>query len=75
MISIDVPADLHLEDDEGFVLARVPVTGAPRPGAALVAGTAQGWTWAVVHDIADGWLRLRPVSAREAATHNSLVTR
>ena len=73
MITIDVPADLHFEDDEGFILACVPDTGSPRPGQALVAGTPRGWTWAVVQDVEDGWLRLRRVTAREAASHNSLV--
>lgn len=42
MITIDVPADLHFEDDEGFILARVPKTGSPLPGQALVAGTPRG---------------------------------
>lgn len=73
MITVDVPADLNFEDDDGFILARIPDTGAPRVGQALVAGGPGGWTWAVVHDVEAGWVRLRPVTAREAASYNPLV--
>ena len=29
MITIDVPADLHFEDDSGSILAQIPDSGAP----------------------------------------------
>ncbi len=73
MIHIDLPADLNLEDDEGLLLARIPATGAPEPGSVLIAGTTQAWTWALVHDIDDGWVRYTQISMDEAAQHGSLV--
>ncbi len=73
MIHIDLPADLSFEDDAGQLLAKVPPSGPPAAGAVLVAGTPTAWTWAIVTDIDDGWVRFRQVSAREAARHGTLV--
>lgn len=73
MIHIDLPADLNFVDDDGLNLAHVPAAGEPAAGAVLVAGTPTAWSWAVVADVADGWVRFRPVTAREAARHGSLV--
>lgn len=73
MIKIDVPADLNFEDDEGYVLARVPNSGAQAPGTVLVAGTAYLWTWARVVDVESGWMRLKAVDVAEALRHGQLV--
>lgn len=73
MITIDLPADLNFVDDDGLNLARVPDIGPPPPGTVVVAGTPSAWTWALIVDLDDGWVRFRPVTAREAARHGSLV--
>jgi hypothetical protein len=76
MISIDLPADLNMEDDEGRNVARladaagtVPI----KPGAVVVAGAPRAWSWAVVDAVEDGFVYFRQVSARQAAQHGSLV--
>jgi hypothetical protein len=73
MIHIDLPADLNFEDDDGFLLARIPPSGAPVPGSVLIAGSPLAWTWALVKDIDDGWVRYSQISMDEAARHGSLV--
>jgi hypothetical protein len=52
-------------DDDGLNLARVPENGAPAAGAVLVAGTPTAWSWAVVEDVADDWVRFRLTAAPE----------
>lgn len=76
MIVIDLPADLHFEDDDGLLLARV--SRAPRPdlvtpGAILVAGGKDAWTWVEVVATEGGWAHLRQLTARQAAAKSSLV--
>jgi hypothetical protein len=68
MPHIDVPADLNFVDDDGLNLARVPETGVPAVGAVLVAGTPAAWSWAVIQDVDDGWVRFRPVAAPGGAS-------
>ncbi|SOC47846.1 hypothetical protein SAMN05660748_1074 [Blastococcus aggregatus] len=63
MPHIDLPADLNLVDDDGLNLARVFLTDAPTAGAVVVAGTATAWSWVVVEDVGDGWVRFRPTAA------------
>lgn len=63
MPHIDLPADLNFVDDDGLHLARLPDTGAPAAGAVLLAGTSAAWSWAVVEDVDDGWVRFRPTAA------------
>jgi hypothetical protein len=63
---IDLPADLNWVDDDGLNLARVPAAGVPRDRF-VVAGTEAAWTWSYIEDVADGWVRFRQVTAREAA--------
>jgi hypothetical protein len=59
---IELPADLNFVDDDGLNLARVPDTGAPNPGAVVVAGTPTAWSWGVVEDVDDSWVRFRPTA-------------
>ncbi len=66
MPHIDLPADLNWVDDDGLNLARVPVDGVPHDRF-VVAGTQEAWTWALIEDVAEGWVRFRQVTAREAA--------
>ena len=73
MINIDLPTDLNFVDDDGMNLARAPKAGPPATGTVVVAGTPTAWSWAVVEDVAEGWVRFRSVTAREAARHGSLV--
>jgi hypothetical protein len=62
---IDLPADLNWVDDDGLNLARVPAAGVPRDRV-VVSGTEAAWTWALIEDTEDGWVRFRQVTAREA---------
>jgi len=73
MINIDLPTDLNFVDDDGLNLARAPEEGPPTTSAVVVAGTPTAWSWAVVEDVAEGWVRFRSVTARETARHGSLV--
>ena len=76
MIRIDLPADLHFEDDDGHNLARLDRAVAPdrvTPGAVLVAGSADAWTWAQVLTVADGWVTYRQLTTAEAAALADLV--
>lgn len=76
MIRIDLPADLHFEDDEGNNLARLTGAAEPArmtPGAVLVAGSADAWTWAQVVAVADGWVHYRQLTTAQAAALANLV--
>ena len=76
MIRIDMPADLHFEDDEGRNLARIAAALVPEwvtPGAVLVAGSPEAWTWAQVLTVADGWATYRQLTTTEAAALANLV--
>ena len=77
MIAIDLPADLHFEDDDGLVLARISGAAHPEailPRTVLVAGTADGWTWAEVISVGDGWAHLQPLTTAQAAAKANLVS-
>lgn len=76
MIAIDLPAELHFEDDDGLVLARTSGAREPkglREGTVLVAGSADAWTWAEVVSIEEGWAHLRPLTTAQAAAKANLV--
>ena len=77
MIAIDLPADLHFEDDDGLVLARASGASTPealRPGTVLVAGSADAWTWAEIVAVEDGWAHLRTLTTAQAAAKANLVS-
>lgn len=67
VVNIDLPADLHMEDDDGNFLARLSDAVSPdkvRPGAVMVAGSEHWWTPAVVLEVSsDGWVHLSSTDA------------
>lgn len=76
MIYIDLSADLNAEDDDGrnlALLAQAVEPSAVIPGAALIAGTPNFWSWVTIEAIDDGIVYLRRISAKEAARHGPLV--
>ena len=73
MIVIDIPADLNAEDDRGRNVARLPEGRKYTAGDLAVAGRPDGWSWAVVAEVAEGFIYFRQVTAREAAQHGGLV--
>lgn len=77
MIVIDLPADLNVEDDDGFHVAALPAGASIQPGQILVAGRVGGWAWALVHDpftTAGGtFVRFASITAAEARKHGELI--
>lgn len=66
---IDLPADLHFEDNEGRNMARVENTDDPgllRIGNYLTAGSGQAWSWVCIEELEGEWVHFRQVSARDA---------
>jgi hypothetical protein len=76
MICIDLPADLNLEDDAAYNIARLANAVTPdtvAPGTVLVAGAQRAWSWAVVEDVDSGFVYFRQISAQDAAQRGCLV--
>jgi hypothetical protein len=76
VLRIDLPADLHFEDEDGRNIARVSAADDPlrvQPGAVLVAGTPEAWTWALIMEVNGNWASFRPLTTAEAARLASLV--
>lgn len=62
-----IDADLHMEDDIGRNIGRLP-QGQPWlvPGVVATAGRPGAWSWVVVDEVDDGFVYFHQVSAREA---------
>ena len=76
MIYIDLRADLNFEDDEGRNIARLSdAVDVPRvqPGAVLVAGRPDFWSWVKVTHVDDGYAYFHQITAREAASLAPLI--
>lgn len=73
MIVIDLPADLNMEDDEGRNVARLPKGRSFTAGDVAVAGFPGFWSWALIDEVANGFVFFRRVSAAEAAQHTELA--
>ena len=76
MLCIDLPADLHFEDDQGHNLARVSTAKDPsrvQRGAVLVAGSPDAWTWAQIMEVNGNWASFRQLTTAEAAALTPLV--
>ncbi len=69
MLTIDITADLHQEDDDGLNIANVNEARDPaavHPGAVFVAGKPDGWSWVEVKHVDDGIAHFRQITWREA---------
>ena len=73
MIVIDIPADLHMEDDRGRNFARLPAGGSLSPGQVAVSGHPDGWSWVLVGEVDDQLVTFHQVTTSEAARHAPLV--
>lgn len=76
MLCIDLPADLHFEDNQGHNLARLSTAKDPsrvQRGAVLVADPPDAWTWAQVMEVTGNWASFRQLTTAEAAAFTPLV--
>lgn len=73
MIVIDLPADLHMEDDEGRNVARLPDGTAFTAGAVVVAGFPGFWSWALIDEVSAGFVFFRRITAKQAAERAELA--
>lgn len=77
MIVIDLPTDLHQEDDDGLNIAfldEAPNQDRVTPGAVLVAGKPSGWSWVSVESVdAAGVAHFRQISMQEARAQTQLA--
>lgn len=77
MIVIDLPADLHQEDDEGLNVALCDDAVHPHrviEGAVLVAGKPAGWAWVLIESVdSAGVAHFRQISMQEARTRAQIA--
>lgn len=73
MIVIDLPADLHMEDDEGRNVARLPEGKSVTVGAVVVAGFPGFWSWALIDEVAEDFVFFRRITAKQAAERGEIA--